>query len=130
MPEHPRRAAKSCSVLTVTILEVATAARGDGQVQVELRGELDLSTVAKVEEELRRVEGDGPPLVVLDLSGLSFLDSSGLRCLVRADERARETGRRFVLVRGPDAVQKDFEITRLEERLEIVDDASELGDGA
>ena len=113
----------------MTILEVATAARGDGQVQIELRGELDLSTVGKVEEELRRVEGDSPKVVVLDLSGLSFLDSSGLRCLVRADERAKESGMRFVLVRGPAAVQKVFEITRLEERLEIVDDASELDGG-
>jgi anti-sigma B factor antagonist len=112
----------------VTILEVATAARGDGEVQIELRGELDLSTVGKVEEELRRVEGDAPQVVVLDLSGLSFLDSSGLRCLVRADERARDAGRRLVLVRGPDAVQKVFEITRLEERLDMVDDASELDD--
>ena len=114
----------------MTILEVATAARGDGQVHIELRGELDLSTVGKVEDELRRVEADAPPLVVLDLSGLSFLDSSGLRCVVRADERARDKGRRLVLVRGPNAVQKVFEITRLEERLEIVKDASELGDGA
>jgi anti-sigma B factor antagonist len=74
------------------------------------------------------VEGNAPQVVVLDLSGLSFLDSSGLRCLVRADERAKEASRRLVLVRGPDAVQKVFEITRLEERLHIVDDASELGD--
>ena len=114
----------------MTILEVTTAARGDGQVQVELHGELDLSTVGKVEEELRRIEADAPPVLVVDMSGLSFLDSSGLRCLVRADERARETDRRLVLVRGPDAVQKVFEITRLEERLEFVGDASEIGDDA
>ena len=113
----------------MTILEVATAARGDGEVQIELRGELDLSTVGKVEEELRRVEGNAPQVVVLDLSGLSFLDSSGLRCVVRGDVRAKEAGRRLVLVRGPDAVQKVFEITRLEERLEIIDDASELDGG-
>jgi anti-sigma B factor antagonist len=111
----------------VTILEVATAARGDGQVHVELRGELDLSTVGKVQEELDRVEPEAPRILVLNLSGLTFLDSSGLRCLVRADERAKDSGRRLVLVRGPDAVQKVFEITRLQERLEIVDDASEIG---
>ena len=43
-----------------------------------------------------------------------------------ADERAREAGRRRVVVRGPDAVQRVFSITRLEERLEMIDDAATL----
>ena len=65
-------------------------------------------------------------MVVLDLSKLTFLDSTGLRCLVTADERARDEGRRVVIVRGPEPVQRVFSITRLEERLEMVDDASAL----
>jgi anti-anti-sigma factor len=65
-------------------------------------------------------------VLVLDLSDLTFLDSTGLRTVVTADERARESGRRLVVVRGPDAVQRVFAITRLEERLEMVDDASSL----
>ena len=105
------------------ILQVTTQ-DSDGQVTVSLKGELDLSSVGKVEEELRRVEAEGPSLLVLDLSGLSFLDSTGLRAVVTADERAREKGRRLVVVRGPDAVQRVFSITRLEERLEMVDDAT------
>ena len=105
------------------ILEVHTEDR-DGFVHLTLRGELDLSTVGKVQEELRRVEASAPALLVLDLSKLTFLDSTGLRCLVTADERARDEGRRVVIVRGPDPVQRVFSITRLEERLEMVDDAS------
>jgi anti-sigma B factor antagonist len=107
----------------VEILQVQTEDR-DGLVHVALRGELDLSTVGKVQAELRRVEASSPPVVVLDLSRLTFLDSTGLRCLVTADERARDAGRRVVIVRGPDAVQRVFSITRLEERLEMVDDPS------
>ena len=38
--------------------------------------------------------------------------------MITADERAREQGRRFVIVKGPDAVQRVFAITRLEERLD------------
>jgi anti-anti-sigma factor len=90
-------------------------------------GELDLSSVAKVQEELRRIEAKEPATLVVDLSKLTFLDSTGLRCIVTADERAREQGRRIVIVRGPDAVQRVFAITRLEERLEIVDDAAAAG---
>jgi anti-sigma B factor antagonist len=107
----------------VEILDVQSEDR-DGLVYVALRGELDLSTVGKVQDELSRVEASSPPVVVLDLSKLTFLDSTGLRCLVTADERARGAGRRVVIVRGPEAVQRVFSITRLEERLEMVDDAS------
>ena len=107
------------------ILDVRTEDR-NGLVHVALVGELDLSTVAKVQEELRRVEASAPATVVVDLSKLTFLDSTGLRCIVTADERAREDGRRMVIVRGPDAVQRVFAITRLEERLEMVDDAASI----
>jgi anti-sigma B factor antagonist len=107
------------------ILEVTTQDSG-GRVTVSLKGELDLSSVGKVQDELRRVEAEGPALLVLDLSKLTFLDSTGLRAVVTADERARENGRRFVVVRGPDAVQRVFSITRLEERLEMVDDGSSV----
>jgi anti-anti-sigma factor len=113
----------------MTILEVESAER-DGLVHVSLRGELDLSTVGKVDDELQNVEGARPKVVLLDLSNLTFLDSTGLRCVVRADERAREEGRRFVIVKGPEAVQRVFEITRLEERLELVDDAAAVDSGA
>ena len=107
------------------ILDVTTEDR-NGLVHLALVGELDLSTVAKVQEELRRIEAGSPATLVVDLSKLSFLDSTGLRCIVTADERARQEGRRIVIVRGPDAVQRVFAITRLDDRLEMVDDASSI----
>jgi len=110
----------------VEILDVMSEDR-NGLVHVALVGELDLSTVAKVQEELRRVEASSPATLVVDLSKLTFLDSTGLRCIVTADERARAEGRRIVIVRGPDAVQRVFAITRLEERLEMVDDVDSVG---
>jgi anti-anti-sigma factor len=109
----------------VEILEVRTEDK-NGFVHVALVGELDLSTVAKVQDELRRVEASSPPTMVVDLSKLTFLDSTGLRCLVTADERGREAGRRVVIVRGPEPVQRVFSITRLEERLDMVDDVSAI----
>ena len=107
------------------ILDVTTEDR-NGLVHLALGGELDLSTVAKVQEELRRIEVSSPATLVVDLSKLSFLDSTGLRCIVTADERARQEGRRIVIVRGPDAVQRVFAITRLDDRLEMVDDAASI----
>ena len=110
------------------ILELDTEDR-DGLVHIALRGELDLSTVSKVDDELESVEAKEPSVLVLDLSKLSFLDSTGLRCLVTADQRAKDAGRRLVLVRGPAPVQRVFTITRLEERLEMVDDAASVRPG-
>ena len=109
----------------MTILEVETEER-DGLVRIALRGELDLSTVGKVQDELKRAESSRPPLIVLDLGSLSFLDSTGLRAIVTADQRARDQGRRVAIVRGPDSVDRVFSITKLGDRLEIVDDISSV----
>ena len=91
-------------------------------VLVTLRGELDLMAIAALEPELERL-GDEPgvDVVAVDLRELDFLDSSGLSLLVITARRLDECGRRLVLVRGRQAVQRVFEITRMTERLEFVD---------
>jgi anti-sigma B factor antagonist len=101
--------------------EVTLEERGE-VVHVILRGELDISTATRLEESLERIEADQPELVVIDLSGLEFMDSTGLRLLISADQRARDAGRRLVLVQGNDMVQRVLRLTRLDERLEIVPD--------
>jgi anti-sigma B factor antagonist len=102
-------------------LEFKTTRNGTLAV-VAPTGELDLSGAAVLEGELERLAAE-PELgtVVLDLRGLEFMDSSGLRLVVLADMRAREAGRRFALIRGDDTVHRVFEITRMAERLEFVD---------
>jgi anti-sigma B factor antagonist len=104
---------------------VTISERG-GAVHVSLQGELDISTAPRLEDDLRRTEADGPAVILLDLSGLDFMDSTGLRLLINADNRAREAGRRLVLVRGNEMVQRVLRLTRLDERLEIVDDPDAL----
>ena len=101
--------------------DVTSERRGD-TVLVRLSGELDISSAPKVEDALARVEPDRPELLVLDLRNLAFMDSTGLRLLIAADTRARQQSRRLAIVKGPEPVQRVFRITRLEERLEIVDD--------
>jgi anti-sigma B factor antagonist len=90
-------------------------------------GELDLSGAAVLEAELERLAAD-PELgaVVLDMRGLEFMDSSGLRLVVVADMKAREAGRRFAIVRGDETVHRVFEITRMSERLDFVDDPEDV----
>jgi len=98
--------------------------RDGSECRVVLEGELDLGAIAAFEQELKRVEADRPEVVIVDLSGLRFMDSSGLRALVMADDRARSQSRRLAIVPGPPTVRRVFEITKLDERLDLVDDAT------
>src|SRR5919202_839954 len=76
-----------------------TAERG-ALALVTLEGELDLPATAELEPELDRLAAEpGVEAVALDLRGLEFLDSSGLRLVVVVERRLREAGRRLVLVR-------------------------------
>jgi len=89
---------------------------------VALRGEFDLLACGVLEPELVRV-ADLPDVdvVTVDLRGLEFLDSHGLRALLIARDRLEEFDRQLVLVRGSIEVQRVFEITRMTDRLEFVD---------
>jgi len=102
-------------------LEIITERR-EGQTRVTLVGELDIASAPRFEEGLVEVEADTPGVLVLDLRRVDFIDSTGLRSVIAADERARSAGWRFVVVRGPAAVERVFKVTQLDQRLEIVDD--------
>jgi anti-sigma B factor antagonist len=103
----------------MTGLEVGVEQVEGGMVGT-LAGELDISEVDRVEKAIREVEEHRPPLLVLDLRSLQFIDSSGLRLILATDARAREHGRRLAMIRGPDAVHRVFQITDLTERLEFL----------
>jgi anti-sigma B factor antagonist len=110
----------------VKTLDVRTATREDGSAVVALDGELDIATTAMLESELEKVEGTEPATLVIDLREVRFIDSTGLRALVAADYRAREAGRRVAIVRGSAAVERVFNLTRLDESLELIDSPDSL----
>ena len=91
-----------------------------GAVRVALRGELDLEHAYTFDEELRRVEGERPSCLVLDLRGLSFLDSSGLARLLAANRRARRDRRKLLLVKGGAAVTRLMAITAVGQHFDTV----------
>jgi anti-anti-sigma factor len=71
---------------------------------------------------LEQAEGLPVRLVVLDLSELTFVDSTGLEVMLRAARRAREQGRRLVVARPTAHVRKLLEMTAIDQTLDIVDD--------
>jgi anti-sigma B factor antagonist len=92
----------------------------DGRTVLACVGELDLATMPAFEDALCRAEADGRA-IVLDLSGLDFIDSRGLAMVLALDWRLRERGGQLVIVRGPRAVQRMFELTGMSERFDFVD---------
>lgn len=103
--------------------------RSLGIPTVALRGELDLAGADQLLAALATFEGDRPPVLLIDLRGVTFVDSSGLRALLAADAGARREGRELYLVRGPAVVQRVFEVALLDRQLQFVDDPAviELG---
>ena len=89
----------------------------DGRWLLELSGELDLSNVTTLEDELRMAEASLAERIVVDLERLRFIDSSGLHALLRAARRSRRNGGRLRVIPGPRAVQSVFRLTRTEHEL-------------
>jgi anti-anti-sigma factor len=81
---------------------------GEGAVTVSLRGELDCATEIPVTRLLTGVVRQGSPLVIVDLTALTFLDSSGLRCLVRAAQDAATRNSRLVVTNATGIVRRVF----------------------
>jgi anti-sigma B factor antagonist len=84
----------------------------DGSV-VAPRGELDLATQGALREALERQAAKGP--VTLDLSGLRFIDTSGLRLILETAEAARRDGFAFTVLPGGPAVQRLFDLAGVTE---------------
>jgi anti-sigma B factor antagonist len=97
-----------------------TSQHGDDHL-VQLFGDFDITGFKQLDEELGAIQSNGRSTVTLDLRRLTFIDSSGIRAILRGDARARTLGNRLRLIAGPDRVQKVFEITRLDDQLEFVD---------
>ena len=85
-----------------------------------LRGELDLANAALLQGELDSAEIAPTQMVVLDLEQLKFIDSTGLRVLLTAHERARERGQEFAVTRGSEQVQRLLSITGVNEHLRVI----------
>jgi anti-anti-sigma factor len=91
---------------------------------VALSGEFDLAAVPNFDARMRDIESGSLEAIVVDLTAVSFMDSSGLRALISASERAEKARRRFAIVPGPPQVRRVFEITQLVDRLELVENAA------
>jgi anti-sigma B factor antagonist len=106
----------------VTELLEIEVADSEGMRLLRLTGELDMAGVDQFERMLTADGSSRTGTFVVDLRTLTFIDSSGLRALIMADERVRDDGGRFVVVRGTDRVNEVLEMTGVSKQIELVDE--------
>lgn len=100
--------------MAIATVRVSTAQIGAEAYVVAVSGELDVGSVDSLERELADVFDRGGRRVVVDLSGVSFIDSVALGALVRDAKRFRASGGAFVVVADDPRILRVFEITGLD----------------
>jgi anti-anti-sigma factor len=100
----------------------------DDMVVVRVTGELDLAGAALFESEIDSPEVGARAIVVLDLSELRFIDSTGLRVIFSAHARLIERGQQFAVTKGSEQVQRLLTITRAEEHVRVIDSPEDMRD--
>lgn len=105
--------------------------RRDGVLWLSMAGELDVFTAPDLRAALREAPAGSDETLVLDLRGLTFLDSSGLAVILSAHESAARQGGNPVkiVIKGSPPVEALFETIGAADYLELIDDASGLGNG-
>ena len=96
---------------------ISTESEGEGSV-LALYGELDIASAPILERRLKKLQWAGAPTIVIDLSGLDFIDSTGLHVLIRMYRRAPEG--QMSILRGSHRVHRMFELTKTDTILPFV----------
>jgi anti-sigma B factor antagonist len=100
-------------------IEIGTTTRGPATV-LAVNGDIDISTAPRLLEALAELDGQAREALVLDLTGVSFLDSSALGALVGAQKEIAAAGGRLTVVCADPKVLRIFSITRLTEVIDVV----------
>src|SRR5271163_3656835 len=117
-PAPPNRCDSVLPMTDEGNLLVGVSSEGE-RVVLRLDGELDLASVPTLEHAVEGAPLDDATELVLDLRGLEFIDSTGLRAILLQDKRSTERGQTFALVRGPEQVQRLMNMTHVDEHLKI-----------
>ena len=101
-----------------------TVREEQGNVVVSFKGDVDLEHSPKAREVLLGCVGEGQDVFV-DLSAVSYIDSSGVASLVEAFQASKKKGTRFALVAVNAAAMRVLELARLDKVFTIHESLSE-----
>jgi anti-sigma B factor antagonist len=99
-----------------------TDARKSKSIVLKLNGKLNATAVNALKGKVDSLMEQNKKLLVLDMSQIEFVDSSGLGCLVACFRKASKLGGDIKLAKVQDSVKSLFELTRLHRLFEIHDD--------
>ena len=102
-------------------LEIDISRRGERTFVVALAGECDLETSPELGRSLESLSGNGPQRVVVDLSALEFIDSSGINVLVRAARTLAGAGGSLTLACASTHVRRVFDIAHVPDVVALAD---------
>jgi anti-anti-sigma factor len=94
---------------------------GERTAEVVLTGELDITTYEDAEKQVTDAEQTTPALLIIDLAGLQFVDSTGVRLILAADQRAREQSRRLAIRLGDGLARRVFAALGLLDKFDVLD---------
>jgi anti-sigma B factor antagonist len=95
--------------------------RNGSSAWVRPAGDLDLDTVHHIESALAALREQGCGNLVLDLRDLTFMDSTGLRLVIRWHTAAQGEGFQFAIVPGPEVVQRVFRLTGMDAHVPVTE---------
>ncbi len=84
------------------------------------RGALDLATSRGLQVRMAELAGENGQEAILDLSGVSFIDSIGLGVVLKAASRFHRQGKRLLIVAPPGPVGRILELAGVSDRLPVV----------
>lgn len=88
--------------------------RSSDSTTLTVRGSLDINTAPQLGDEVDRIVGDKPTIVVVDLSGLDLIDSSGVAALVKLYKSVRAGGGNVLISGARDQPLAIFKLLRMD----------------
>src|SRR5215213_1726917 len=99
--------------------EVSIDEHAEAYSIIAVRGEIDLHSAPKVEYAIERAAETGDGAVVVDMSGVAFMDSTALSALVRSKDSLQKQGTALRLAAPSKAVERIFSVTGFHDYFEI-----------
>jgi anti-sigma B factor antagonist len=110
--------------MTSSTIELPTMPADNREKVLPLEGEIDLHVSPRIAGSLRNLIKEKPEQVVIDLSKVTYIDSSGLAVLIEGMQNVEGYGGKFALAGLQERVRPIFEIARLDQVFRIFPDAA------
>ncbi|MGF1664901.1 MAG: STAS domain-containing protein [Acidimicrobiia bacterium] len=108
------------------LLNVTRTENERGWTMLSVKGEIDIATAGILDEAIEQAVTDGRTRIAVDLEGVSFMDSTGLRTLIVAHRRLGDVGGTLAVIPGSGPIRRLLEVAGVVDTLEIVTVAGDL----